>query len=134
MDDSYDRAGTLGFRCVVDMDNKCYDPLCGEVDAPGASVDLTKEGTVDWTHYGRESPQEVNRKAKGNVIGNLTCSASPSQYDNNPVSFRWSDGTPVKTESGTTTGIYVASTGNSFTLTVPAGTQRQILRVYIGVF
>lgn len=134
MDDSYERAGTLGFRCVVDLDNRCYDPLCGAVDAPGAYVDLTKEGTIDWTHYGRDTPQDTNRKAQGNVISKLTYTTSPRQYDNNPVSFGWSDGTPVKTESGTTTGIYVDGAGNSFNLTVPAGTQRQILRVYIGLW
>merc|ERR1712038_1410532 len=134
MDDSYDRAGTLGFRCVVDMDNHCYDPICGELDAPGASVDLTKEGTIDWTHYGRDTPLSINRKANGNVIGNLSFSTTTRQYDNNPVSFRWSDGSPVTTESGTTTGIYVDDAGSSFTLTVPAGTKRQILRVYIGVY
>merc|ERR1712130_226979 len=97
-------------------------------------VDLTKEGTLDWTHYGIASSSDVNRKVKGNIIGNLKATVPFIHYSNNPVSFRWSDGNPISIEDGTTTGVYISKSGNSFTLTVPANTQRQILRLYVGMW
>merc|ERR1712080_317538 len=55
-------------------------------------------------------------------------------YTNNPVKFTWSDGTPTKTESGTTTGIYTSVGGANFTITAPAGVKPLVLRVYVGTY
>jgi hypothetical protein len=67
MDDAYDRAGTVGFRCVADVNtpppspspsspcDNSTSPLCAEVSYSSAGAgptDLTTLGSVDWAHWG----------------------------------------------------------------------------------
>lgn len=63
MDDSYERAATVGFRCVTDgpedtstASPTCQpsddSPLCARADYTPGYVDLTALGSTDWIHFG----------------------------------------------------------------------------------
>jgi hypothetical protein len=56
MDDAYERAATIGFRCVqeaaLSAQTKCTSNLCGVLKAPAGITDLTSEGGLDWVHFG----------------------------------------------------------------------------------
>jgi hypothetical protein len=100
-----------------------------------SSVDLTAEGTADWTHWGLTTNSSfdyknlVSRKISNySLIGN----SSPIRYSDNFTSFVWSDGTPTPQTAGTPTGLYVTGTGNGFSLTAPADTNSRTLRLYVG--
>ena len=74
MDDRYERAGTIGFRCAADLlaaesaDNCSATAAkpCGTFDAPAAYTTLTGAGVKDWATYGRQS-----RMVKGNTPINI---------------------------------------------------------------
>jgi hypothetical protein len=97
------------------------------------SVSLTSEGTIDWAHWG---DPVVNRKASGSsLLGNLnlvTNGNAAYPYNNDPRAFDWSDGAPTASNSGNRNGIYINSTGNGFSLTVPAAAAARVLRVHVG--
>ena len=62
MDDRYERAGTIGFRCAADVPaaesaRPCVpggsgSKACGTFDAPAAFTDLTAPGVTDWVAFG----------------------------------------------------------------------------------
>ena len=72
MDDSYERAATIGFRCAADADTSppCVPtddaPLCARADFVPGYVDVTALGTSDWVHFGDDPscPSCPVRKAK----------------------------------------------------------------------
>lgn len=85
-------------------------------DAP-PKIDLTAEGTLDWIHWGAEAASPfANRKANvtpvvlGWTLTGAPTSISPSS--NNPSSFGWNDGTPLATNSGTTSHVFFKGATN----------------------
>eukprot|EP00054_Salpingoeca_dolichothecata_P010751 m.59824 g.59824 ORF g.59824 m.59824 type:complete len:1092 (-) comp19131_c0_seq3:44-3319(-) len=139
-DETYERAGTLGFRCAVDADATCSSYLCGKVYPTEPSVDLTAEGSVDWIHLGLTAADSVERSADcttnclGVPVVESGCSAL--QYDNNPTAYSWSNGkAPHQSANNTHTGIYALDNcvGFNFTTTV-SGVEKLILRLYLGVY
>jgi len=110
--------------------------LNGAMSFPASFVNLTSEGTGDWTHWGHVNAGSLNRKADvGPQIGmTLLGNPTPAQFSNNYTSFAWSDGHPVASESGTPTGIYVTGFTNGFKITAPADTVSRTLRVYVGLY
>ena len=111
--------------------------LSGSVALPPASVDLTSEGTADWTHWGLITSNSFNRKSGvGPQISTLTVLGTNSlaRYSNNYTSFSWADGTPVVAEGGTPTGIYITGFTNGFKITAPADTTLRRLKVYAGLY
>ena len=99
------------------------------------SVDLTSEGSADWTHWGVATSSSFDSKnLTQRKIGNYTPIGTPvaQRYADNFTSFSWSDGTPTPATNGTTTGLFVNGIGNGFRLTAPADTHPQTLRVYVG--
>lgn len=104
-----------------------------------AAVDLTAEGTSDWAHWGYSSSSDFDHKATGNAqISNFQQVGinAPTQYADNLVIYRWSDGLggngrhAMTTANGTTTGVYILTGGLS--ITAPADTTPRRLRVYVG--
>ena len=95
------------------------------------SVDLTAEGTIDWTHWGATTVQSFDhRRAGGGKIGNLL-QTPDFRYVPYPVTYTWSDGTPSTTGS-TTTGVYNAGSAAKLSLRVGADDTIKTLRLYVG--
>jgi hypothetical protein len=109
--------------------------LVGSQGTPLHVVDLTREGSVDWVHWGRGSSPD--RKFTGNnEIGDFTVvgSARPQRFGRNFDTYVWSDEEPSGKQTRTATGVFVAGAGNGFTLTAPADTVTRTLRVYVGAY
>ena len=108
------------------------------VVSPASLVDLTNEGTLDWSHWGMNGPSSFDHK--GGVtqkISNITKigTGALSWFVQCPTSFSWSDGTPTLSASSTATGINTnGSVGNGFEITVPADTNFRTLKLYVGVW
>lgn len=110
--------------------------LSGAMAFPPGIVNLTAEGTADWTHWGLTNANSLNRKAGVGPQINMVILGThlPTRFTNNYTSFAWSDGAPVASESGTSTGIYITGFTNGFKITVPADTVSRTLRVYTGLY
>jgi len=111
--------------------------LSGSRNNSPASVDLTLEGTADWAHWGAFNASSFNHKASGNAqISNFTLigTNAVTRYNDNLTAFSWSDGTPLVSTNGSTTGIYVAGVTNGFEISAPADTNMRTLRVYTGLY
>lgn len=113
--------------------------------ATGSNVDLTATGKLDWVHWGLYTDTSINRKGSVSpqisnftVIGNTSNYLAAYQYSGNSNSYSWSDGTPVASVTNTTTGVWAYGTpfpvGTGFQLTAPAGTNEQILELFVGVY
>jgi hypothetical protein len=104
-----------------------------------AAVDLTADGNSDWAHWGYSSASDFDHKLTGGgQISNFQQVGinAPTQYGDNLVIYRWSDGQSggghhaMTDVDGTTTGVYVLTGG--LKITAPAdGTVRR-LRLYVG--
>ncbi len=104
-----------------------------------AAVDLTADGNADWAHWGYSSASDFDHKATGGgQISNFQQVGvnAPTQYGDNLVIYRWSDGQPggghhpMTDANGTTTGVYILTGG--LKITAPAdGTVRR-LKLYVG--
>src|SRR5258705_2513499 len=111
--------------------------LNGSFSATPATVNLTTEGTTDWTHWGLNLPNDFDHKAGvTQQISNCTIvgSAILYQYSDKPSSYSWSNGTPTGSANNTTTGIFIAGVGNGFQITVPADTTSKTLKLYVGLW
>jgi hypothetical protein len=110
--------------------------LEGSMAFPASSVDLTSEGTAYWMHFGHVDANSVNSKSNTGPLINMTLvgTATPERLADNWTSFSWSDGTPLASEIGTRSGIYVIGFTNGFGITAPADTNSRTLRVYVGLY
>lgn len=100
------------------------------------AVSLTKQGTVDWAHWGLQSVKSLNHK-KGvtqQISATRIGNASVRRFDNSPTKYSWTDGTPQTRIHDTTTGVWTAGVHNGFKITVPADTTSRTLKLYIGVW
>jgi hypothetical protein len=99
-----------------------------------ASVNLTVEGTTDWTHWGLVTNTSFNHKTVQRQISNflLLGTNAVKNYGDNQTAFSWSDGEPTSEVIGTTTGVFVTGLGDGFQLTAPADTNARTLRVFVG--
>src|SRR5690242_4468818 len=68
--------------------------------APGANINLTANGALDWVHWGLYSEDSVDRKdILEPQIGNLTAFGPPTyptyvfQYSDNYNGYSWNNGT-----------------------------------------
>ncbi|MFC7277802.1 hypothetical protein ACFQS1_27760 [Paractinoplanes rhizophilus] len=101
--------------------------------APSA-VDLTAEGKRDWVHWGEDGTFSLERDKNGGfAILEGTPAAPRFRHALSPSRFSWTGGDPVDHSDGTPTGIRTCGAGNGFTLSAPASTARQTLRLYLGV-
>lgn len=101
------------------------------------NVNLSTEGTTDWSHWGLSSVSSFNRKSGApQQISNFTAvgNGSIQRYANNPNLYSWSGGTPTASATNTATGLYVAGANNGFQVTVPAGLSVQTLKLYVGLW
>ncbi|MEO8367681.1 MAG: hypothetical protein ABI806_00575, partial [Candidatus Solibacter sp.] len=110
--------------------------VTGSMAVPVGPVQLTTEGTIDWTHWGLNTVADYDHKSGAvEQIGNFTLvGGTPGRYANNAVGFTWTDGTPILSATNSTTGIYVPGLNQGFRLTVSAGTTSRTLKVYVGAW
>eukprot|EP00911_Craspedida_sp_UC1_P001782 UC1_evm1s1359 len=85
-DDAYDRAGTVGFRCVRELaEPECSDVACIQVNPPAARPNLTTEGTADWAHWGsnKTMPMAADTLSGTSLISDVevTYAAAASAHD-----------------------------------------------------
>ena len=111
--------------------------LNGSVALPAAFVNLTSEGTADWTHWGLVASNSFNRKAGVEPqLGALVVLGTHPlvRLSDNYTSFAWTDGAPVAAQAGTPTGVYLTGITNGFQITALADTTPRQLRVYVGLY
>ena len=110
--------------------------LNGSMATPAATIQLTTEGSLDWAHWGLNTPTDFDHKAGvSQQISNLTMvGGALYRYANNSTGFTWTDGAVTPSASNSTTGVYTPGQGNGFRITVPADTTSRTLRVYVGAF
>jgi hypothetical protein len=131
-----DNAGAMS--CGLPVEIFVYGTGGGQtntIDASPAAVDLTAEGTADWTHWGLFTNTSFNYKELvTRKISNFTPigSAPVKRYADNYTGFTWSDGTPTSAINNATSGTFITGVGNGFQLTAPADTTPRQLRVYVG--
>jgi hypothetical protein len=105
--------------------------------ALASAVDLTAQGTSDWSHWGLATNSLFNHKA-GVVqqIRDFTkIGAYPlSLYADNYTRFSWNDGTPTVSTNNVTRGVFTTGVTNGFEFTVPADTTSRTLKVYVGLY
>lgn len=96
-----------------------------------AGENLTEEGLTDWAHWG---PDPIDRNSSGgSQIGNYTLEGGdgPAAYTSTPA-YTWTNGTPTVSETATTSAIDLTDTSASYQLALPASTETQVARVYVG--
>jgi glucose/arabinose dehydrogenase len=111
--------------------------LSGNLITPASTINLTSEGSLDWTHWGLNSSADFDRKANvASQISNYTLigTSTANRQGASPVSYSWSDGTPRASATNSPTGVYVLGTGSGFQLTIPADQTDRSLKVYLGVW
>jgi hypothetical protein len=107
-----------------------------------AMIDLSKEGTIDWAHWGYGSASDVDRKVNGNnLISNykLINLLGAAQYTDGRVGYKWNDGQNgqgqrANSKGPSTTGVYMAGISTGASITVPADATRRHARFYLGGF
>ncbi|MDB6018595.1 MAG: hypothetical protein JWR19_3084 [Pedosphaera sp.] len=131
-----DNAGITSYSQPVEI--FVYGAGGGQTNSVASSpptVDLTGEGTADWTHWGAVTNTSFDYKnIVQRKISNFTVLGTNAihRFADNYTSFSWSDGTPITDTNGTTTGVFITGVTNGFRLTAPADTQPRQLRVYVG--
>lgn len=105
--------------------------LTGELGVPLHVVDLTREGTVDWVHWGSPSLSADRKRTDGAQIGDVARIGSAQLRAAAAfATYAWRDGA-VQAQARTRSGIAVAGAGNGFELSAPADTTTRTLRVYV---
>ena len=107
---------------------------------PSEIFDLSAEGPADWVHWGSTGVASVNRKSvSGSMIsdfqqiGTGTIESYPGDISENRSIYRWSDGSPLISEPGTSFGVKTTTLNNGFQLSAPADTSERTLRVHVGL-
>ena len=103
--------------------------LDGEVGDPLAAVNLTREGSADWVHFGATTVRKANSPAQIGFarLGNAPVRAAGSTF----AKYSWRDGMQMANGSARG-GLAVSGVGNGFTLSAPADSTTRTLRVYVG--
>ncbi len=110
--------------------------LTGSSVWSSAAVDLTAEGTLDWSQYAQVNALDVNRKSSGNARITLTplVTTTPGVNTSFGVPASWSDGFPTATGSAVTSYVLCNGVGTGFTMTVPAGTTPRTVKLYLHLY
>ncbi|HQR15828.1 MAG TPA: SpvB/TcaC N-terminal domain-containing protein [Nitrospira sp.] len=111
--------------------------LNGTYTAPASTVNLSTEGTVDWTHWGLSTATSFNHKSGvTSQISNVSAVGGgvAGQYSDNLVGYTWTGGTPTASATNSTTGLYIVGVNKGFQFTVPADTTQRTLKVYVSAW
>ena len=135
---AFDNSGNFAQSAPVDIFvHGTGGTLTGGIVFPPSRVDLTSEGTLDWTHWGTVSSNSFDRKSGvAERISNFDPIGTNivQRYTNNYSAFSWIDGKPTASVTATPTGIFMTGRQNGFKLTIPADTLPKRLNVYVGLY
>jgi len=111
--------------------------LSGSAKKSESKINLTEMGKIDWAHWGLINESSFNRKnSTVQQISNFTKIGNGTvlRFPDSPVKFTWKDGTPDLSAFYTTSAVCVSGVGNGFQLTIPAGTAKKTLKLYVGAW
>lgn len=135
---AYDDGGEVSeSRPVEIFVNGTGGTLTAAAELPPASVNLTTEGTADWTHWGLVTNSSFDRKLTSSPqLGNFVkIGGSPlQQYEDNFTGYSWTDGTPTTTASNSHTGVFIIGEGQGYALDFPADLTPRTVKVYVGLY
>jgi hypothetical protein len=102
-----------------------------------ADIDLTKEGALDWAHWGDEADGGPVRKMNGNgAIGTYAVTGSVCNDNSGPawpVKATWSDGTPELASPPTNLHRrFYGTSGLTVSLSLPCDGATHVLSVDLG--
>ncbi|WP_249037714.1 hypothetical protein [Micromonospora noduli] len=100
-----------------------------------AIVNLTAVGARDWVHWGERGGGSMNRKRSGS--GEIIDGGGPGRrvgWDGNQEYVRWTDGTPERSTSGSSNGVYACGAGNGFSLAVAGSGEPRTVELYGGIW
>ncbi|MFH2066087.1 MAG: Ig-like domain-containing protein [Pseudomonadota bacterium] len=132
-------SGSLTAEDTVEVTINSVGHIMGSSSSPDYHTNLTQTGTLDWAAWGILTDNSFTSKDGGTdglssytEIGDVT----PFRSEGNPVFFTWTDGTPHLSADQTRTRIRFADAvvGEGIRLSVPAGVEDQILKVYLGAY
>jgi hypothetical protein len=130
----------FAFQALAGTISGSFEPV-----AAGSNVDLTLSGKTDWIHWGLYTDTSINRKSGVTpMIGDFALLGTgvvyAYQYGDNYNGYTWYDGSPVTSQTNTTTGVWAYQAfppellGAGFQLSVPADSTPRILQVFVGAF
>jgi hypothetical protein len=109
------------------------DSIVVERVSVATTVDLASEGTVDWVHWGEQGRFSLERDRDGDFAILEGTPGEPRQrHTASPERFTWAGGRPMASSSGVASGIRTCGDGNGFTLSAPATTGSNTLKLYVG--
>ncbi|MBM0234646.1 hypothetical protein JNW91_24165 [Micromonospora sp. STR1_7] len=103
-------------------------------EAPG-EIDLTAAGTRDWMHWGLRGGTSVVRKrgGSGEIVDGGGRGARVA-WDGNQELVSWRDGTPERSVSGSSNGVYTCGAGNGFSLAIAGSGEPRTVQLYAGTW
>jgi hypothetical protein len=117
--------------------NNSGGSLSGSNAVPPSTVNLTAEGTADWSHWGLVASNSFDHKSGvTQKISGFTVLGTQAvqQYADNFTAYTWTDGTPTPSATNSTTGVFITGTTNGFQIQAPADTTPRRLKVYVGLY
>jgi hypothetical protein len=147
-------AGTHVLKCVLDDINrlpgeykgnnvsdrtivvgaKPKGRLLGSTAAAPGVVDLAREGTLDWVHWGLSDKNSINRMAGVHLIDATLTKEGKGYCDRTlgcPVSINWTGGSPTAAVRNSHAGLWWNFPGTSQNFSAPADTTERVLKVYV---
>jgi hypothetical protein len=109
MDDSYERSGTVGFRCAADGADICTESVCGTLRDPVSDAVLTTPAVVGWKVWGFGGVDDAVDAMVGARVNVSDVSLSLSDrvaVGWGASAFTWSNGFPTaRVDSPSPTGV-----------------------------
>ena len=105
-------------------------------DSP-SSVNLTKQGNIDWIHMDSQQFGSFNRKnvTDPGITGLTLIGNADYVTENSETVFVYSDGmSPMMSEEGNTKALVFTGEGNGFSFYVPGSTENRCLDIYTGAW
>ena len=121
--------GAKTATCNITVNQASTTGLTGSGVSSSATVNLTTEGSSDWSHWSGYD----HKSSGGSKISNYTVVGTGTvlNYTNDPRTCTWSDGTPTASGSNKN-GIYITGVGKGFQITAPADLTQRTVKVYVG--
>jgi hypothetical protein len=119
-----------------------------QLGASPGPIDLTEEGTLDWTFGVEEGEGIIIRKDIGTPLIGITPITDNPNPDGDTGSddilwtdntaygnpFSWTDGTPEPTGTNEENSWWMAGVGNGFEITAPVSSSERVLSFYAGIW